>query len=238
MQGDSRETTSASEIAQALTAAVRELDAAQDAETALRAVTSSAVISLPGIDHAGVLLMRVNGSIETKGGTSDLPQKLDALQYEVKEGPCYDAAVPDNPDVLVANQIRHDQRWPQYVPRAVQLGLRAQVGIRLFNRDGILGALNLYATESDEIPDETVDAAQLFAANAAVILARVGLEANLRAAMETRTAIGVATGLVMAKYGVTQEQAFQYLTRLSQTSNTKLRVVADSIVADRLDTDA
>lgn len=221
-----------SELARALAEAARTIDAARDAETALTAITTSAVISLPGIGHAGISLMKKDGTIETRGATSDLPRKLDDLQFEFKEGPCYDAMVEGSPDVLVSNDVRHEQRWPQYVPRAAELGLRAQAGIRLFNTDGVHGALNIYSTEGEQIPDETVDVAQLFAANAAVVLGRVALEKNLRAAMATRTVIGIAVGRIIERFGVTQEQAFQYLTRLSQTTNTKLRVVAEQIVED------
>jgi GAF domain-containing protein len=221
-----------SELAEALVVAARTIDAARDVETALMAITESAVISLPGVEHAGISLLRRDRSIETHGATSDLPRQLDDLQFAFSEGPCFDAMLPGTDDLLVSNDIRHDQRWPQYVPRAVELGLRAQLGVRLFNSDNVYGALNLYSTESETIPEETVDGVQLFAANAAAVLGRVVLEKNLRAAMATRTVIGVATGLVMGKYGVSQEQAFQYLTRISQDTNTKLRTVAERVVEE------
>lgn len=224
-----------SALLEALGEAARTIDAARDTETVLTAITSSAVISLPGIGHAGISLMHRDGTIETKGATSDIPRMLDALQFELKEGPCYDAMKDGSPEILVSNDVRHDQRWPRLAPRAVELGLKAQAGIRLFNTDGVHGALNIYSTESVGIPDETVDLARLFATNAAVVLGRVALEQNLRAAMETRAVIGIAVGRVMERFQVTQEQAFQYLTRLSQTTNTKLRTVADRIVEDGFD---
>lgn len=220
------------ELAQALADAARTIDAARDVEMALAAITTSAVISLPGIGHAGVSLVRKDGTIETRGATSELPGALDDLQFELQEGPCYDAMLDGSPDVIVSHETRHDQRWPRYVPRAVELGLRAQAGVRLFNTDGVHGALNIYSTEGDRIPAETIDVAQLFAANAAVVLGRVALEENLRAGMATRTVIGIAVGRVMERFEVTQEQGFQYLTRVSQSTNTKLRTVAERIVAE------
>lgn len=216
----------------ALLEAARSIDAARDVETALTAITESAVISLPGIEHAGISLLRRDRSIETHGATSELPKQLDDLQFEFGEGPCFDAMLEGTDDLQVSDDIKHDQRWPKYVPRAVELGLKAQLGIRLFNNDTVYGALNLYSTESEKIPAETIEGVQLFAANAAAVLGRVVLEKNLRAAMATRTVIGVATGLVMGKYGVTQEQAFQYLTRISQDTNTKLRTVAEQVVQE------
>lgn len=219
-----------SDLSAALLAAARAIDASTDVETALSAITESAVISLPGVEHAGISLLRRDRSIETRGATSDLPRQLDYLQFEFAEGPCFDAMLEGTDDLQVSDHIRHDQRWPKYVPAAVELGLKAQLGVRLFNNDNVYGALNLYSTESETIPAETVDGVQLFAAHAAAALGRVVLEKHLRAAMASRTVIGVATGLIMGKYSVTQEQAFQYLTRISQDTNTKLRTVAERIV--------
>ncbi|MFL6021982.1 MAG: GAF and ANTAR domain-containing protein [Marmoricola sp.] len=221
-----------SALSSSLLAAARVIDEATDVETALQAITNAAVISLPGIEHAGISLLRSDRSIETRGATSDLPQQLDDLQFEFAEGPCFDAMLEGTDDLQVSNDIRHDQRWPRYVPRAVELGLKSQLGMRLFHSDQLYGALNLYSTENDTIPEETVDGVQIFAAHAGAVLGRVVLEKNLRAAMATRTVIGVATGLIMGKYEVTQEQAFQYMSRISQDTNTKLREVAERIVQE------
>lgn len=221
-----------SALSSSLLAAARVIDEATDVETALQAITNAAVISLPGIEHAGISLLRRDRSIETRGATSDLPQQLDDLQFEFAEGPCFDAMLEGTDDLQVSNDIRHDQRWPRYVPRAVELGLKSQLGMRLFHSDQLYGALNLYSTENETIPEETVDGVQIFAAHAGAVLGRVVLEKNLRAAMATRTVIGVATGLIMGKYEVTQEQAFQYMSRISQDTNTKLREVAERIVQE------
>lgn len=224
------------DLAAALSKAARAIDAARDLDETLIAITESAVISLPGIQHAGISLIRgKDRSIETKAATSDLPRQLDDLQFEFKEGPCYDAMVDGSPDVQVSDDIRHDQRWPKYVPRAVELGLKAQMGVRLFNRDGLHGALNLYSTQDVRIPQETVEVASLFAVNAAVVLGRAHREENLQTAITTRTTIGVAMGLMMARYQISQEQAFQFLTRISQDTNTKLREVAERVIDDATD---
>ena len=64
----------------------------------------------------------------------------------------------------------------------------------------------------------------------------VGLaEANvkveqLQLAIEHRTVLGQATGLVMARYQLTSEAAFKVLARLSQDTNCKLYAIASEIV--------
>src|SRR5215213_11534632 len=105
----------------------------------------------------------------TKAATDDLVWKLDALQYDLNEGPCVDAM--HGPTVVVAPHIRAEQRWPNYVPEAVKTGLRSQLAVKLYVDDqGTLGGLNLYSTDSDEVDVEAEHMAELFAAHAAFAL--------------------------------------------------------------------
>ena len=55
---------------------------------------------------------------------------------------------------------------------------------------------------------------------------------NLRTAMRSRDVISQAQGIVMARFGLSSEQAISYLRRGSQQSQVKLRDVAAQIVAD------
>lgn len=57
---------------------------------------------------------------------------------------------------------------------------------------------------------------------------------DLNIALETRHTIGLAQGLLMARYGLTAEQAFEYLRRRSQDGNVKLRRLADRVVEEWL----
>ncbi len=54
---------------------------------------------------------------------------------------------------------------------------------------------------------------------------------GLRRALETRTTIGQAVGIVMTQRALTAKEAFAHLVELSSHSNTKLRDVAASIVS-------
>jgi ANTAR domain-containing protein len=56
--------------------------------------------------------------------------------------------------------------------------------------------------------------------------------AELKTALETRGQIGVALGMVMLRYGVGRERAFEYLSRRSQDTNTKLREVARLVIEE------
>jgi AmiR/NasT family two-component response regulator len=56
---------------------------------------------------------------------------------------------------------------------------------------------------------------------------------NLELAVEHRTTIGVALGIVMERLGVDQDQAFSYLKRVSQDTNTKVHDLARTIAETR-----
>jgi AmiR/NasT family two-component response regulator len=50
--------------------------------------------------------------------------------------------------------------------------------------------------------------------------------------LRTRRTIGQAVGILMERYTLTDQRAFAFLTRLSQHGNTKLRRLAEELVAD------
>jgi AmiR/NasT family two-component response regulator len=54
--------------------------------------------------------------------------------------------------------------------------------------------------------------------------------ANLETALLTSRRIGIAIGIVMSRYGRTEEQAFDALRQASQRTHRKLRDIADDVV--------
>ena len=106
---------------------------------------------------------------------------------------------------------------------------------RLFTRpDRTWGALNVYSTRPDAFTDEDVHQGQVIAAMAAVALARSINDVQLATALESRTVIGQAVGMLMERYGLDEGRAFDVLRRLSSQQNTKLRELAAQVVATRV----
>jgi len=132
---------------------------------------------------------------------------------------------------LVVPHLRHDQRWPRFVPEAVKLGLRSQMAVKLYlDEEGTLGGLNLYSTATDELTAAAESLADLFAAHAAIALGHARERENLNTAMHSRKTIGQAIGIVMERYDVSEDAAFGFLVRASQAGNLKLREVAQALV--------
>jgi GAF domain-containing protein len=215
-------------LASALADAARSIEGRSSIDETLDAIVRAAQLSIPDIDEVGISIIHRTGRIETRAATGQLVWDLDTIQYELGEGPCV-SAMREEP-VVVAQDIRHDQRWPRFVPRALTTGLQAQMAVRLYLEEHTLGGLNMYATRNRTIHGDALHAAELFAAHAAIALGHARKEEELHAALHTRKVIGQAIGIVMERYGVDEHRAFQYLVRASSTSNTKLRDIAHEVV--------
>jgi transcriptional regulator with GAF, ATPase, and Fis domain len=216
--------------AAALSAAQRGIGKATDLEQALQYIVQTVKTSLPGFDEVGISTVQ-NGHVETRAATGQLVWDLDKLQYELAEGPCVDAMF-DAP-MVQAPHIRHDQRWPNYVPRAVELGLKSQLAVKLYtDEDGTIGGLNIYSTTSETIDVQAPGTADLFAAHAAVVLGKIREIDSLHEGLSSRTTIGKAVGLLMAKYDLDDDHAFAFLVRTSSHANLKVRDIALKMVED------
>lgn len=186
-----------------------------------------------GADHAGItLLLARRAGFETVGHTDRLVLDVDDMQYQLGEGPCIDAAIKGQ--TVRAVDLDADPRWPRWGPSALNVGLRSIVSIQLHARGSRVGALNLYGERSGQFDDEDVQLARLFAYHAASALAVARNEEQLLQALDTRTAIGQAQGILMERFDLDAERAFNVMRRYSQDHNVKLYDVARTIVLKRV----
>ena len=183
---------------------------------------------LPQVQYSSITMRHRDGTFDSYALTDPVLHDLDSAQVELKEGPCFDGATDEvftmSPDVAA------DERYPHYGPVAARAGIRSQAGIQLFTNNRTSGGLNLYSRQVGAFENlETVS--RLFAHQAAVALSYSIEVKTLREAVQTRTRIGQAVGVVMERYKIPEQQAFAFLTRLSQSRNVKLRIIADELVA-------
>jgi hypothetical protein len=198
-----------------------------DLEETLRAITAAAVEVLPDVDYASITVRHADGRLQTSAPTDAMLRGIDATQYELQEGPCY-ASVTDTVH-LTSPQLAEDDRVPRYREVAVRAGIQAQAGIRLFESDRSLGALNLYSRRVGAFEDLGF-LGVLFTHQSAVALRYAQEVESLQDAIATRQLIGQAVGIAMERYEFSDEQAFAFLTRLSAYTSSSLRDVAQAIV--------
>jgi GAF domain-containing protein len=126
--------------------------------------------------------------------------------------------------------MRAELRWPLFVAHARELGVGSMLAVQLFVRDDELGALNVSSDQPAAFDDEAEHVALLFASHAAVAMIGAQEQEQMRRAMHSRERIGQATGVLIERFRLTPDQAFQLLVRASQHSNRKLVDIADELV--------
>jgi GAF domain-containing protein len=216
------------QLSEVFARAAREIHEAPGMDETLDAIVRSACESLPEIDHVGITIGHKDGHVETVAATDELVLTFDKMQYDVGEGPCLYAMEAET--IIRVEHARHEQRWPGFIPQAVAAGLQAMLGVRLHVDASQLAALNMYSTTSDTLDPDLESFSELFASYASLALGHVRREDQLTKALISRRLIGQATGIVMERYGVSEERAFRYLTRVSNDTNVKLRDLAAQVV--------
>jgi GAF domain-containing protein len=207
----------------------------------LRDVAEFAVQAIPGVDGAGVTMAEPSAEIpdiQAWAVTTDFVRKIDAVQYhELHEGPCITCMQSRRP--AVSGSLGSDDRWPRFGGRVARMGVHSALSMPLLVGDQMIGAINAYAYKRDAFAEHAVRLASQFAGPAAVSVCNARLLAHardrtsqLQRALVSRALIDQAVGIIRARTGVSAEEAFDRLTKISQTENTKLRVVAERLVEE------
>lgn len=182
--------------------------------------------------YGGITLIKSGGrTYQTVGATHQSVIEADRIQYELRQGPCVDAAADSK--IVVSSYLATDDRWPNWGPKASALGFNSVLSAELHARGRRIGALNLYGTEESTFTPEDIALAALFARQGALALGYARSEQGLREALETRTVIGQAQGLLMERFEIDADRAFATLRRFSQHHNLKLKALCHQLVETR-----
>ena len=148
------------------------------------------------------------------------------------EGPCL-SAIRDERSFRI-DQTATDQRWPRWGPAVADIGIHSVLSLRMEALDRhSVGSLNLYAIRSSAFDADDIDLGASLSRHATIAYLNARRQTSLVRAIETRTTIGQAEGMLMERFGIDVDQAFSVLRRYSQHSNEPFREVAREIVASR-----
>lgn len=224
--------TSGHELHQALSEFARDmLDAATTPQT-VDVMTQTVLKEIHGADAVGVSLLHRNKRIQTLGATAPFVEEADQLQYDLTEGPCMDAIFDEH--IVHSADLTDEKRWQTWAPIVVERwSVRSMLCLRLFIHDRHVGALNIYSHKDHGFDAESLEDARYYAAQAAVAVAAMQEIETLRVAVESRTVIGQAQGILMERFGFGARDAFSVLARTSQHLNRKLASIAEDLVETR-----
>lgn len=219
------------QLASRLSELARSLQQQNEPEDMLEEIVSAAVALIPGVQEGSISVVLNRKHVSSHAASGDLPRAVDAIQQEIGQGPCLDA-VYEHHTVQVPD-MRTEQRWPLFAQRAYEAGAGSLLAFQLFVEGNNLGALNLYSHEVNAFDDDSEHIGMLFASHASVAYAEVQKVEQLDRAVTTRDLIGQAKGIVMERFDINGNQAFNLLTRISRDTNRKLRDIAEELVERR-----
>lgn len=190
-----------------------------------------------GCDEVGVTLL-VDGRPSTVAYTTVATLEIDAVQYQLDEGPCLDAARLGTEVIVGLGEAEADARWPLFAEAVRRDGMRSLMAVPLISGEQSVGALNLYghaAQAFQSVEASLARAAADRAADAIVAVLRLDgaqrLAGQLEQAMASRAVIEQAKGALMAMRGIDEHAAFEWLRQTSQKRNVKVRTLAQEVLA-------
>ena len=204
-------------------------------DAALQLVVKLAEETVHGAHGVSVSLDR-HGKLRTVAASNDTVLEMDHHQYDSGEGPCVDAAAEGHEFHI--DSLAGETRWPTFVPKATEQGIKSILSTPLIPRDRPLGALNIYSDAERAFGSTEKALAQLFATQAQNFLGIAGAEvsdeqraARVADALRSREVIALATGVLMGRDGATQHEAAASIRKGSRAEGMPMRQYASDVVA-------
>jgi GAF domain-containing protein len=224
---DTGTTVALDELARRLAEAARGLQQQTDPQQVLDRVVSLAVAMVPGADEATITMVRARRDVYSAAATGELARWFDALQNETGQGPCLDAMWQEQ--TTRVDDLATDPRWPVLGPRAGARGVGSMLCLQLFVHEDTLGALDLLAHQKSAFTDESEHIGLLLASHSAIAVADAQKLGHAAIALVNRDVIGQAKGILMERFKITADQAFDVLAKVSQDTNRKVYAVAEDL---------
>ncbi len=207
-----------------------------DLRDMLTKVATFAVQAIPGADGAGLTLLEIDRA-DLIVKSEQFVRAIDEIQYGIGEGPCISAAATG--ETKRSGLLSQDPRWPQFGPRAGELGVHSALSLPLLVPEGVLGAMNVYARAPDSFDERSQRMGETFAISAALAVQHAQileqttrLIDQLHAGLQGRALIDQATGVLRRRHGYTADDALARLQDMSGEQKLPLAAVALSIIED------
>ncbi len=189
----------------------------------------------------GILLADSESNLRAVAASSEQAHLLELFQLQTDQGPCMEAFASGDPvtDIDLHAAV---ERWPRFTPYALRSGYDSVYAIPLRLRGEIIGALNLFRSDSGALTDGDIALARAFAdlASITILQAQAATEARrrdqqLQHALDSRIIIEQAKGMYAEYAHIDMPTAFDHIRTRARNTNTKLTELATQIVDRRFD---
>jgi len=204
------------------------------------------VESLP-VSGAAISVMSGAVGQSTVSSSNAVAARLDELQFDLGEGPCWQAFKTRRPALSFNLRTGDNNEWPVFAEAVrsdtVASDVSAIFAFPLTVGSLDIGAVDLYTTSPvDLTPQQVAGATSLAEVAAWQVLRRVLSEQDVdalggeqSAARSSRREVHQATGMVLAQLNISAEDAALLLRAHAFASGRSVREIATDVVERRLD---
>jgi GAF domain-containing protein len=187
---------------------------------------------------AGLLLTDPQGQLQYMAASAESVKLLELFQLQYLEGPCLDC-FRTGTAVVNGDLQRAGDRWPRFAPRAVEAGFQSVHAFPLRHRQKVIGALNLFSTDTGHLEPTDVRIIQSLADIATIGLLQERtirsseiLTEQLQSALNSRVSIEQAKGALARTHGIGVDAAFELMRDYARRHQHRLSEVALAVVTD------
>jgi GAF domain-containing protein len=187
------------------------------------------------VDGAGLMLADADQHLRNVAASDDRFAHLEELQVEHEEGPCIDAF--DQKELVGAEDLESDPRWPRFSEAAVAREVRAVLASPLpYNQDAV-GVVAVLSEQRRPWSPEGELALLAFTDLAALLIATMmageqqsEIAAQLQSALDSRQVIEQAKGVLIERQGISARAAYEQLRAQARAERRKLSAVCTEVV--------
>jgi transcriptional regulator with GAF, ATPase, and Fis domain len=191
---------------------------------------------LLNVSAVGVLLADPRGQLRVAAASSEAAGLVELFQIQNDQGPCLDCFRTGRA-VTAAGLVEQDHRWPRFATAATQAGFGAVHALPMRLRDQVIGALNLFSTETGALSQADLRIGQALADVATIGLLQERnvrraetLAEQLQGALNSRVVIEQAKGRLAERLGLGMDEAFALLREHARNTNQRLTDVARQVI--------
>jgi GAF domain-containing protein len=204
------------------------------------AAMTGPLLDAVGLDGVSISTMGEFLGTETLAASDDQVARVDELQFDLGEGPCWDALALGR--AVLEPDIRATPRrfWPAFSPAIAQEEVGAIFAFPLLIGPLRVGGIDMYSTEPRELTAEDTAQTEVLAG----IVGRHVLRRALREAggedlpglgsRTSRRAVHQATGMVIAQLGISADDAHLLIQGRAFAEGRPMRDVAEDVLARTL----
>lgn len=194
-----------------------------------------------GVDGASISVVSYRGRQSTICASNPTVARAEALQFELGEGPHWEALSSRAPVIAADVGAGTEVRWPLLVDAMRGLGIHSIFAFPMLLGAALVGVVDLYSTTARDVDRDFIAGASLAASRAAMGSVQRALNsADDHASAESpmapalRREVHQATGMIIAQLEVSATAAFARLQGHAFVTGLPIEDIAHDVVLGRL----